>query len=903
MSAAARSGARRERGLRAAVAALAALLASLVGASFGQPASAAPTLDLLVSTSADRSAPVAVDGTTLAGEVYVFAVPGESVSEVRFWVDDPDMSGTAAKIERSGPYDLAGTHTDSEVRLALPYDVSDLDPGSHVVTARAIFTAGGSAVVAGTFTVEATDPPAAPPADWLSVSSSPDRTGAAPLDGASLSGEVYIFATPAGSVRHVRFWLDDTGMSGTADKVEKNTPYDYAGTVSGSDLALPFEVGALSAGNHTMSALVTHADGTASEGQATFAVEGGTQEPPSDPDPPPGDPVPPDQIHLAWTESPSTTLTVVWHTRLTTSPSVVEYRAAGSTTWLSSTGARRPSGTDGTLHEVTLAGLSPDTSYEYRVPGDGGAWSEVFEVSTAPAPGPADFDVVYFADTGIAGRADGLTTGTTEMLAAIDELDPLLVLPGGDYAYYNTETRYADLDEAIDAWFNQVQPVASGAPMMPVYGNHEARLSETVADWSPRFPTPSGWNGRRAYSFDVGDVHFVALYAVSESSGLDSSQFSWLAADLEAAAADGARWIVPYFHSAPFADGYSHPSNEGLRAQLGPLFEQYGVDVVLTSHDQSYERTYPLTDVGGSNAPTTSSTVCLGSDEGTTYVKTSPAGKLSNKNAAFSVFQTDPAPAWTAVRDDTMHHYTRLAFSAAGTMRVETYGLPGGGIGEPIVVDSFEYHLDGCDHDPALGFETSPVTASVTQDDPTATVTATVTASDSTAGPVTMAENASWLTVPASAAPGPVELGIDATGLAAGVHTATVFASSPSHGTAQLEVEVRVEFSGDDELMVSRSSTRSDPVPLEGAVLTGEVYVFLAGAQDAEKVRFWLDDPSATGRPRRTESNPPYDFVGGDVETARAWNTSQVGDGVHSITAVIDSPFGQRSVTGTFSVD
>jgi hypothetical protein len=33
--------------------------------------------------------------------------------------------------------------------------------------------------------------------------------------------------------------------------------------------------------------------------------------------------------------------------------------------------------------------------------------------------------------------------------------------------------------EDCDAWFNQVQPIASRSPMMPTYGNHEVSLDET----------------------------------------------------------------------------------------------------------------------------------------------------------------------------------------------------------------------------------------------------------------------------------------------------------------------------------------------------------------------------------------------------------------------------------------
>ena len=119
-----------------------------------------------------------------------------------------------------------------------------------------------------------------------------------------------------------------------------------------------------------------------------------------------------DQVHLAWVGNPSTTLTVVWRTWDTATPSTVQYRKAGSTTWLRVTGTQRTSGTTGKLHQVNLSGLTPSTTYEYRVQGDGGAWSEVYSTRTAPPTGPADFDVIYFADTGLVGREDGLATGT-----------------------------------------------------------------------------------------------------------------------------------------------------------------------------------------------------------------------------------------------------------------------------------------------------------------------------------------------------------------------------------------------------------------------------------------------------------------------------------------------------------
>jgi hypothetical protein len=44
----------------------------------------------------------------------------------------------------------------------------------------------------------------------------------------------------------------------------------------------------------------------------------------------------------------------------------------------------------------------------------------------------------------------------------------------------------------------------------------------------------------------------------------------------------------------------------GVREQFPPLFDEYGVDLVLTGHDHDYERTYPVrgTDAGTFPRPT-----------------------------------------------------------------------------------------------------------------------------------------------------------------------------------------------------------------------------------------------------------------------------------------------------------
>jgi hypothetical protein len=718
----------------------------------------------------------------------------------------------------------------------------------------------------------------------LLVSSTPDRGSPAPLQGRTVSGNVHVFVSPESGVVQVRFYLDDPNRTRSPRKVEKNAPWDFAGSAEDRS-ALPFDASTLSAGTHTITAAIDRSGGGTTVITSSFTVDNIR---------------PPDQVHLAWVGDPSRTLDVIWRTRDNSTPSVVEYRQAGETSWRSASGGLRPSGTSGTLHEVQLTSLLPSTAYEYRVRGDGGRWSQVFTTRTAPPPGPADFDAVYVADTGLIGRLDGLATGTSQVINEIAALNPLLVLGGGDYAYYSTDKRFGSLDNTIDAWFNQMEPVAAQSPLMPAYGNHEALLEERFEDWAPRFATPTGFDSRRNYSFDVGDVHFISVFAVEDFGGLRNGTLTWLETDINAAKARGQRWIIPYLHVAPFADGKNHPSNLALRAQLGPLFERLGVKLVITSHDQAYERTWPLVDVPDTNTPTSQALDCYTLADGVTWVKVSPGGKLSNKNGNFSQFANPTAPSWTAVRDNTMHHFARLRVSAAGVLQLDVYGVKGDG-SPPVIQDSFRYTTGTCPN--RLTF--SPPQASFAVEEGGTAAPQQVRLDGTGTGPAayTVTDDASWLSVsPASGStPRDLTLSVNSTGLQPGLYRAVVTATAAGHGPATLNVTLTV--SGGFELAVSSSSGRTAAEPLAGRTVAGNIYVFARPETGASRASFWLDNPTMSATPRRIENTAPWDFAGGTVTTASPFDTRTISEGSHTITVALDTTTGTREVVhATFTV-
>jgi Purple acid Phosphatase, N-terminal domain/Calcineurin-like phosphoesterase len=723
----------------------------------------------------------------------------------------------------------------------------------------------------------------------LRVSNSPDRSASRALEGASLAGNAYVFLSPETGIVQARFWLDNPARTGTPYMTENREPWDFAGTDTKSParLAFPFNTQTVPNGPHTISAEIDRSAGGTEVLTATFTVSQGT--------------VPPDQIHLAWTDEPSTTLTVVWRTRQTSSPSTVRYRVLGQTTWTVANGVLRTSGTAGTLHETKLTGLSPDTAYEYQVPGDGGVWSDVIQTRTAPPAGHVSFDAIYYADTGLIGRLDGNATGTAQGIQEIAGMRPLLVLPGGDYAYFDEDRRFGTLERTIDEWFNQQQPVLSQSVVMPTYGNHEVLLGESFDAWARRFPTPSGWNARRNYSFDVGDVHFVSILAVAETTALPSASLTWIENDITAAKTRGQRWIVPYMHVSSFADGNTHGSNLALRAQLGPLFERLGVDLVLTSHDQNYERTYPLVGVPSNIQATSSSRSCYTQADGVTWAKVSPAGKMSDKIDNFSQWRTVPPPSWTAFRDNTVHHFGRLRVTAQA-LRLEVFGYVGNGT-PPVLQDSFEYRADGCPGQ--VSFAPNSVSFSLDEGGTAAPQTARLSIGGDEAESFSVTDNAPWLSVtPTSGTtPADLQLSVNAAGLAGGSYTATVTATVPGGRQATLPVTLTVQ--GGFDLMLSLSSSRTNPALLGGRTVSGNIYVFSVPETGVSQVRFYVDDPNRNNTPYIVEARPPYDLAGTNSNTrlANPFNTRTLANGTHTVTAAIDhSAGGTEVITSSFTV-
>jgi N-acetylneuraminic acid mutarotase/glucose/arabinose dehydrogenase len=228
------------------------------------PAVGAAAYDVLLSTSSDRSSPVSLDGLTVSGNIYVFTSPDTGVKNVKFWLDNPQMTGAATKSENGAPYDFAGTANNGS---ALPYDTSKLPDGPHSITARVELSAGGAEVVTATFNVNNS---VTNPYD-IKLSTSPDRSGAVSLDGQTVTQNIYVFTSPTDGVSRVKFWLDNPQMSGTPTKNEGGAPYDFAGTASNGN-ANPYDTTKLLDGAHSITTRIELSSGSTQVVTASFIV-------------------------------------------------------------------------------------------------------------------------------------------------------------------------------------------------------------------------------------------------------------------------------------------------------------------------------------------------------------------------------------------------------------------------------------------------------------------------------------------------------------------------------------------------------------------------------------------------------------------------------------------------------
>lgn len=293
---------------------------------------------------------------------------------------------------------------------------------------------------------------------------------------------------------------------------------------------------------------------------------------------------------------------VRWRTDLATE-SVVRYGLTDGALGLTETvpGSR-------TEHTVQLTSLGPLTTYYYSVGNNAGtlAGDATYFFHTSPLPGtatPTRFWVIgdsgtnTAAQTSYVGQAEAVRDAYKAYTAS-NPSDFMVML--GDNAYYDgTDAEY---QEAV---FETYPVLLRQLPLWPTLGNHDGHSADSGTESGPYydiFDLPRNAevggiaSGTEAYhSWDYGNIHFINLDSYETDRSVGGNMLQWLEADL---AVNDKPWLIAIFHHPPYTKGSHDSDTEGglvdMRQNALPILEAWGVDLVMSGHSHSYERSYLL---------------------------------------------------------------------------------------------------------------------------------------------------------------------------------------------------------------------------------------------------------------------------------------------------------------------
>jgi len=302
----------------------------------------------------------------------------------------------------------------------------------------------------------------------------------------------------------------------------------------------------------------------------------------------------PDRVILTWAGDPATSQAVTWRSDTSVKQALAEIavaddgpkftesakQVAAVTTMLKSDLGKAH------YHSVKFEGLAPATLYAYRV-GDGNNWSEWHQFRTA-SRGAAPLTFLYVGDA-----QNNILSLWSRLIRMGYAYAPManFIIHAGDLV--NRANRDADWGE----WFRAASWINATIPSIPAPGNHEyfkaPEGSEITKHWRPQFTLPeNGVPGleETSYFLDIQGVRVITL----NSNRNHKEQAEWMERVL---ANNPNKWTVATFHHPVFSTARGR-DNKDLRAAWQPVFDKFGVDLVLTGHDHTYGRSNVTTGMG-----------------------------------------------------------------------------------------------------------------------------------------------------------------------------------------------------------------------------------------------------------------------------------------------------------------
>ena len=216
-----------------------------------------------------------------------------------------------------------------------------------------------------------------------------------------------------------------------------------------------------------------------------------------------------------------------------------------------------------------------------------------------------DYDY-NFADEGNSKRKDfnfvaagdfGCSKNTENTIKNMEDKKPELVLTLGDLS----------IDKTANCWLDLISPFDDKLKI--TFGYHEVKDGVSkLNQYKEAFGLDELYS-----SFDYRGVHFIVMSTLSDFN-VTSDQYKFIEQDLkDASENENIDWIVVTSYGPFYTSPTAHPAKNDIRNIYHPLFDRYGVDLVLNGHNHNYQRTFPVTfNPNKSSDPTVTNTFTTG---------------------------------------------------------------------------------------------------------------------------------------------------------------------------------------------------------------------------------------------------------------------------------------------------
>ena len=245
-------------------------------------------------------------------------------------------------------------------------------------------------------------------------------------------------------------------------------------------------------------------------------------------------------------------------------------------------------------HEVRLSGLSANTRYYYSIGSITGSLvgaDESYRFVTAPQSGQSRPTRVWvIGDSGTADTNAASVYKTYLNYPNAENTDLWLMLGNNAYSA-GTDRQYQA------AVFDMYSQLLRRAPMWLTRGPYDESGPFfdifTLPKKAEAGGVPSGTEAY--YSFDHGNIHFICLDSQGSDRSENGAMMTWLRQDVSKTKQ---KWIIAFWHHPPYSKGVYNSDTEiklkQMRENALPILEKYGVDLVLSGHNNLYQRSYLL---------------------------------------------------------------------------------------------------------------------------------------------------------------------------------------------------------------------------------------------------------------------------------------------------------------------